>query len=202
MVCWRKYIGLNTIHSVSFDTQGASHVRNPLFCPFCLSKCCFTAEKRVTPVTMARMYGKSKGKSGSLQPWKRKAPSWVKMSPPECEQHICRMAKKGFTVSKIGSVLRDSMGVPRVQAVCGQKVLRILKKNGLAPEIPEDLYHLIKKAVVMRKHLDKNRRDKDTKFRLILVESKLLRLARYYKRTGQLPPQWRYSSQTAQTLVA
>lgn len=151
---------------------------------------------------MARMYGKAKGRSGSLQPWRRKAPSWVKISPAETEQHICRMAKKGFTVSKIGTVLRDTMGVPKVQAVCGQKLLRVLKKNGLAPEIPEDLYHLIKKAVIMRKHLDRNRRDKDTKFRLILVESKLLRLARYYKRTGQLPPQWRYSSETAQTLVA
>jgi small subunit ribosomal protein S13e len=27
---------------------------------------------------------------------------------------------------------------------------------GLAPEIPEDLYHLIKKAVAIRKHLEKN----------------------------------------------
>lgn len=52
---------------------------------------------------------------------------------------------------------------------------------GLAPEIPEDLYHLIKKAVSMRKHLDVNRKDRDGKFRLILVESRIHRLARYYK---------------------
>ena len=52
---------------------------------------------------------------------------------------------------------------------------------GLAPEIPEDLYCLIKKAVSMRKHLEVNRKDKDTKFRLILVESRIHRLARYYK---------------------
>lgn len=32
---------------------------------------------------------------------------------------------------------------------------------GLAPELPEDLYHLIKKAVAMRKHLEANRKDKD-----------------------------------------
>lgn len=31
---------------------------------------------------------------------------------------------------------------------------------GLAPELPEDLYHLIKKAVAMRKHLEANRKDK------------------------------------------
>lgn len=61
------------------------------------------------------------------------------------------------------------------------KILRILKKIGLAPEIPEDLYHLIKKAVSMRKHLEANRKDRDGKFRLILVESRIHRLARYYK---------------------
>lgn len=34
---------------------------------------------------------------------------------------------------------------------------------GLAPEIPEDLYMLIKKAVAVRKHLATNRKDKDGK---------------------------------------
>ena len=53
--------------------------------------------------------------------------------------------------------------------------------SGLAPDIPEDLYYMIKKAVVMRKHLEVNRKDKDGKFRLILVESRIHRLARYYK---------------------
>lgn len=62
---------------------------------------------------------------------------------------------------------------------------------GLAPEIPEDLYHLIKKAVAIRKHLERNRKDKDSKFRLILVESRIHRLARYYKTTKKLPPVWK-----------
>ena len=63
---------------------------------------------------------------------------------------------------------------------------------GLAPEIPEDLYFLIKKAVAIRKHLERNKKDKDSKFRLILVESKIHRLARYYKRTKKLPPTWKW----------
>ncbi len=53
--------------------------------------------------------------------------------------------------------------------------------QGLAPELPEDLYCLIKKAVSMRKHLELNRKDRDGKFRLILVESRIHRLARYYR---------------------
>ena len=86
-----------------------------------------------------------------------------------------------MTPSQIGVLLRDSNGIPQITTVTGSKVLRILKGNGLAPEIPEDLYHLIKKAVSMRKHLERNRKDKDGKFRLILVESRIHRLARYYK---------------------
>ena len=46
---------------------------------------------------------------------------------------------------------------------------------GLAPEIPEDLYQLIKKAVSVRKHLERNKKDKDSKFRLILIESRIHR---------------------------
>jgi small subunit ribosomal protein S13e len=42
--------------------------------------------------------------------------------------------------------LRDSHGIAQVRFVTGNKILRILKAGGLAPEIPEDLYHLIKKV--------------------------------------------------------
>ena len=86
-----------------------------------------------------------------------------------------------MTPSQIGVVLRDIHGVAQVGSVTNSKVLRILKAKGLAPAIPEDLYHLIKKAVSVRKHLDRNRKDRDGKFRLILVESRIHRLARYYK---------------------
>merc|ERR1712096_118585 len=99
--------------------------------------------------------------------------------------------------SKIGMTLRDSCGVPLVKNVTGNKILRILKLEGLAPTIPEDLYHLIKKAVSMRKHMDKNRADKDSKFHLVLVESRIHRLARYYRRTKQLPANWKYNSASA-----
>ena len=44
--------------------------------------------------------------------------------------------------------------------------------------------------------------DKDSKFRLILVESRIHRLARYYKTRRVLPPNWKYESSTASALVA
>uniref|UniRef100_A0A7N5J951 Ribosomal protein S13 n=1 Tax=Ailuropoda melanoleuca TaxID=9646 RepID=A0A7N5J951_AILME len=99
-------------------------------------------------------------------------------------------------------ILRDSHGVAQVRFVTGNKILRILKSKGLAPDLPEDLYHLIKKAVAVRKHLERNRKDKDAKFRLILIESRIHRLARYYKTKRVLPPNWKYESSTASALVA
>lgn len=137
------------------------------------------------------MHAPGKGISSSALPYRRTPPSWLKTTPDEVVEHICRLAKKGLTPSQIGVQLRDSHGIPLVKTVTGSKVLRILKGKGLAPEIPEDLYHLIKKAVSVRKHLERSRKDRDSKFRLILVESRIHRLARYYKRVGQLPPNWK-----------
>ena len=44
--------------------------------------------------------------------------------------------------------------------------------------------------------------DRDSKFRLILVESRIHRLARYYKTRKVLAPNWKYESSTASALVA
>jgi len=151
---------------------------------------------------MGRMHTPGKGISASAIPYKRTPPSWLKVKPTEVNEHVCKLARKGLTPSQIGVILRDSHGIGQVRNVTGQKVLRILKANGLGPQIPEDLYHLIKKAVAVRKHLDKNRKDKDSKFRLILIESRVHRLARYYKQSKVLPPTWKYESSTASALIS
>ncbi|KAK7182128.1 40S ribosomal protein S13 [Paraphaeosphaeria sporulosa] len=152
---------------------------------------------------MGRLHSNGKGISSSAIPYSRTAPAWLKTTPEQVVEQICKLARKGATPSQIGEVLRDSHGVAQTKIVTGNKVLRILKSNvGLAPEIPEDLYMLIKKAVAVRKHLQTNRKDRDGKFRLILIESRIHRLSRYYKTVGVLPPTWRYESATASTLVA
>ena len=48
------------------------------------------------------------------------------------------------------------------------------------------------RRAVIRKHIEKNKRDRDSKFTLILVESKTHRLVGYYKLTKQLHATWRY----------
>ncbi|EKX48954.1 small subunit ribosomal protein S13e, cytoplasmic [Guillardia theta CCMP2712] len=151
---------------------------------------------------MGRMHSKGKGISRSAKPYRRSAPSWLnKVSPTQVVEQITKFAKKGMTPSQIGVMLRDSHGIAQVKSVTGSKILRILKSQGLSPEIPEDLYCLIKKAVSVRKHLERNRKDRDAKFRLILIESRVHRLGRYYKTAGKLPPNWKYESATASAIV-
>lgn len=104
--------------------------------------------------------------------------------------------------SKIGSILRDQYAVGLVNHYTGSRVTRILRANSLAPEVPEDLYFLIKRAVQMRKHLERNPRDICSKHHLILVESRIHRLTRYYKGTQKIPASFRYKAQDAAALLA
>lgn len=151
---------------------------------------------------MGRMYGNGKGMSKSSIPYKNKAPRWLTVDANEIIKQIEHLAKKGYKPSQIGVILRDNFAIPQSKLLTGGKILRILKKRGLAPEIPEDLYSLMRKAVQIRKHIEKNKRDRDSKYRLILVESKIHRIVRYYKLTKQLPSNWRYDYQTALALVS
>jgi len=157
---------------------------------------------RTNRFIMGRMHNPGKGISQSALPYRRSVPTWLKMSGDDVKDQIYKLAKKGLRPSQIGVILRDSHGVAQVRWVTGNKIVRILKSKGIAPEIPEDLYHLIKKAVNIRKHLERSRKDKDSKFRLILVESRIHRLARYYKTKRQLPVAWKYESSTASALVS
>ena len=143
-----------------------------------------------------------KGRARSSLPYVRTAPVWIKQTPEELTDTICQYSKKGMTPSAIGVRLRDQHGIPQVFQVCGKRILKILKEKGLAPEIPEDLYFLIKTAVSIRKHMRTNRKDKNAKYRLILIESRIHRISRYYKRCKKLPPTWKYNWRTAPTLVS
>ena len=148
------------------------------------------------------MYSKGKGISRRCLPYRKAPPSWAQISASDLVDQMVKLAKKGTSPSQIGVLLRDSYGIPQVKGITGSKIMRILKVNGVAPSIPEDLYQLIKKAVNIRKHIERFRQDKDGKFRLICVESRIHRLARYYRIAKAIPPTWRYQSKKADTLIA
>ncbi len=142
------------------------------------------------------------GISASALPYLRKVPKHNVLTPSAVVDLIVKNAKKGLTESQIGVLLRDQYGIPQVRFLTGKKIQRILKKQGCAPKIPEDLYHLIKKAVAMRKHLEKNKKDIHSKFKLNLKESRIHRITRYYRKTGKVPATFKYVSDKASALVS
>lgn len=135
---------------------------------------------------------KKKGKSHSTRPARRTPPSWVKYAPEEVENLVVTLARRGYPPSMIGIILRDQYGIPLVKQITGKKICQILKEHGLAPQIPEDLANLIKRAIKIRKHLEEHPKDLHSKRGLQLVEAKIARLVKYYKREGVLPPDWEY----------
>ena len=139
---------------------------------------------------MARMHARKRGKSSSKRPISKIAPPWLKMTPEEVEGLVVKLAKEGNPPSMIGVILRDQYGVPLVKAITGKTVLQILREHNLAPTIPEDLANLLERARRMRLHLKRFKSDRYNVHRLQLVESKIRRLAEYYKREGVLPPNW------------
>lgn len=149
---------------------------------------------------MARMYSRKKGKSGSRRP-SRKDVSWVKYKPKELEDIIENLAKKGLSSSRIGIILRDQYGIPSVRQVTKEKITRMMEKKGVKPELPETLLSLMKRAVSIRNHLEKKRKDYISQRGLELTESKIRRLVKYYKREKILPLEWKYEPEKAKLLV-
>ncbi|KAB1267904.1 40S ribosomal protein S13 [Camelus dromedarius] len=96
------------------------------------------------------MHAPGKGLSQLALPYCRSVPTWLKLTSNDVKEQIYKLAKKGLTPSHISVSLRDSHGVAQVCFVTGNKILRILKSRELASDLPEDLHHLIKKAVAVR----------------------------------------------------
>jgi len=138
------------------------------------------------------MHARRRGESGSKHPVERQHPEWS-LKPEEIEDIIVKLAEEGKQPATIGLILRDSYGVPDVRAALGKKITKVLEEHDLLPEIPEDLSNLLDKRANLMKHLAENKRDLHNRRRLQLIEAKIRRLVKYYKREGRLPENWRYS---------
>lgn len=147
------------------------------------------------------MHSRDKGKSRSTKPSKKVAPSWIKYKAKEVELLVVKYAKEGKSPSQIGIFLRDAYGIPDVKLVTKRSIGQILKEKKLLKEIPEDLMALIRKAVLIRKHLTENKKDMPAKRGLQLTESKIMRLTKFYKKTGKLPMTWKYDPARIKLLV-
>jgi ribosomal protein S15P/S13E len=141
---------------------------------------------------MARLYTSKRGKSSSTRPISKKTPAWCKYTPEEVEALVLKLSKEGNSPSTIGMVLRDRYAVPLVRSVTGKTVGEILSAGQQVGALPEDLSVLLKKADDLRRHLEKNRKDYVNKRSLAMIESKIHRLTKYYRSTGQVRPDWSY----------
>ncbi|MCK4688087.1 MAG: 30S ribosomal protein S15 [Candidatus Lokiarchaeota archaeon] len=151
---------------------------------------------------MARMHSRKKGKSGSTRPARLEKPVWVEYSAEEVENLVVKLARKAYSASMIGVVLRDSYGIPLVKVVTGKPISQILKDNEIEAPLPEEFSNLVKKALTIRKHLESNHKDLEAKKGLNRTESKIYRLIKYYKKKKKLPVDFKYDPEKIRTLVA
>ncbi len=150
---------------------------------------------------MSRMHSSKKGRSGSPRPNLEKNPDWVTVEADEIEELIVKLAKRGRTASEIGVIIRDQYGVPDVELAIDKSVTEVLEENDLDPEFPEDLLALMERAVNLKEHLEEHPKDKANRRGLNLVESKIRRLVKYYKKEGKLDEDWKYSIDKAEMLT-
>ena len=150
---------------------------------------------------MARMHSRRKGKAGSKKPLTSTKPSWTRYKEKELELLIVKLAKEGKTPSQIGMHLRDTYGTPGVKSISDKSVTSIMKEKKVLPTIPEDLMALIKKNIIVRKHMGGNKADMTAKRGFQLAESKIRRLVKYYKRTGKLAKTWEYDPEKVRLLI-
>ena len=150
---------------------------------------------------MARMHSRAKGKSKSVKPMKKTNLSWLTYKEKEVEMLVSKLAKEGKTSSQIGLFLRDNYGIPSVKRITNKRINAILKEKKLEKEIPEDLMALIRKTVMLTKHLEKNKKDESAKHGLRLTESKIKRLVKYYKINKRIPMDWKYDPERIKLFI-
>lgn len=140
-------------------------------------------------------------KSHSHKKAQKQSAVWVEYKPKEIEELIVNLANQGHSGSDIGAMLRDQHGIPSVRQLTKKTILQILNEGGIKQDVPEDLLALIRKAVSLKEHMKKNKKDCTAKRGYELTVSKIRRLVAYYIKAKRLPSTWRYDIETAALLV-
>ncbi|MFB6079068.1 MAG: 30S ribosomal protein S15 [Halarchaeum sp.] len=153
---------------------------------------------------MARMHTRRRGSSGSDKPAADEPPEWSDVEADAVEERVVELAEEGYDPSQIGMKLRDEgvqgTPVPDVKLATGKKVTEILEENDASPELPEDFRNLLEKAVRLREHVESNGQDHQNRRALQNTESKIRRLADYY-RGDELDEDFTYSYEVAVELL-
>jgi small subunit ribosomal protein S15 len=146
---------------------------------------------------VSRIHSGRKGRSGSDRPYPALPPTWPIPEPAEITDQAVQLSKGGMSAAQVGTVLRDTYGVPSVRLATGKRLVPLLTERGIHPELPEDLAALLRRVVTLQRHLKTHPKDTSNRRGLSLIESRIRRLARYYRDRKLLPETWRYSATEA-----
>jgi len=128
-------------------------------------------------------------------------PAWVPLNATEIEDLVEKFAKDGTSPAMIGMILRDQHAVPNVKLATGKTVTEILADRGVESDLPADLSQLMVRAINLNNHIKMNPKDVANIRGLQLIEAKIRRLEKYYRRNGVLPETWRYSLANAELML-
>ncbi len=153
---------------------------------------------------MARMHTRRRGSSDSDKPAVDEPPEWSDVDADAVEDRVVELAEQGYSPSEIGVALRDEgvqgTPVPDVRLATDKKVTEILEENDAQPDVPQDLYNLLERAVRLHDHMEQNPTDHQNKRSLQNTEAKIRRLVEYY-RGDEIDQDFRYSPDVARDLL-
>lgn len=150
------------------------------------------------------MHTRRRGSSGSDKPAADEPPEWSDVDADAVEERVVELAEEGYDPSQIGMKLRDEgvqgTPIPDVKLVTDKKVTTILEENDAKPDLPEDFRNLLEQAVRLREHVEENGQDHQNRRALQNTESKIRRLADYY-RGDELDEDFTYSYDVAAEIL-
>jgi small subunit ribosomal protein S15 len=146
---------------------------------------------------VSRIHSGRKGRSGSQRPYPLTKPAWETLDAEEVAEEAVKLSKTGLSAAQIGATLRDSYGVASSRAITGKRLSTLLKEKGVTPDMPEDFQALLKRVVHLQRHLTTHPYDNSNRRGLQLMEARIRRLARYYRRRKLLPENWSYTASSA-----
>ena len=116
-------------------------------------------------------------KSNMTKANKLEKPVWLKYTEEEVKAIVLKLADKGLTAEKIGLVLRDQYGIPKVK-IYNLKISKILKEKFQEPT-NLNLNNKLQKII---NHFNKNKQDKKAGLSLIITKAKLKKREDYSKK--------------------
>ena len=88
-----------------------------------------------------------------------------------------------------------------MKIILNKSINQVLKEKKIKKDLPDDIMALIKKSILIRKHLEENKHDQTGKRGLQLTESKIKRLAKYYKKKKMIAADWKYDPEKVKLVV-